>query len=303
MKYFTSILFLLILSCNDKENSLPNLSNFSYPLSIGNSWIYSFNISKSLSEPIVNEMGEIIHDGECNSFGVININISDFIEINNELQAYKMIYSIIEDVDSGENCINDQTFSYYINNSDEGLIYYAMEQTYTSEMYGLPLNNNINEQIINQLINGISQPIIFNLMNRNCIYYFEPPATAIEYPIQMNNHWIGLDDNTTQVLEVCENSSNYLNDGSIILNSLIDQIIDIDGNCFTVNESGNILPDLANDLLAQNTKTYCKNIGLINFSSNIDLGEQTSTDEFGNNNGTISISQIIEWELIDYTLY
>ena len=77
------------------------------------------------------------------------------------------------------------------------------------------------------------------------------------------------------------------------------EVIDINTECFTVNEFGNLIPDLAGDLYTENIKTYCLDIGLTNFQAIIDLGEQTAVDEFGNPGGTYGSSIQIEFELIE----
>ena len=288
MKKILSLIFLLILSCDNSNDTY--IENFTYPLALGNSWTYLLNIEQTHTPTYT-----------CTSSAIVTIIISDIVELNNGLQTYEMTYTVIENEETGENCINDYEIKYYINNTDEGLIYYAINHPYSNELDGLPkISDSTKSQISGQLINPISS-FYFNFLNRDCIYYLEPPAIAIAYPVKLNNTWIGIDNNLTNIYEECANSSVPLE--GVPLNSFVDQIIDTNADCFTVIESGNVLPALASDQYTENTKTYCLNIGLTNFIAITDFGDQTATDSSGNFLYTINNSRTIELALIEHTIY
>jgi hypothetical protein len=234
----------------------------------------------------------------------MTITILNKVELNNGIETYEMNYNLEQEQDSPNNCFQNSNRTYYVNNTSEGFIYYAMDEGYwTNESSGLPMNqNNINMQIIEQVINPIN-PIYSNLINRDCIYHIEPPAKGIEYPIELNNTWIGINNNETAIYEECDNESGYLADYTTNFNDLMDVVVDINTECFTVNEYGNLLPDLASDIYTENSKTYCMNIGLTNFEADINLGEQSYTDEFGNSVGSFHSYTQIEFELIEHVLY
>ena len=185
MKTLVKILCLCLfwVSCDEEDSS--SFENFSYPLNIGNIWIYEGDfIVESHFDSL-----SVLYMTSLDSIIVDSMYVDTLISQNNIYRLKNINTSMV----NGEEVENDFNWGYdYFSNLPNGLTYLG----YSNPGGG---GNNQPWSNLNDLVyrfNNIyfSESELLGYINRITFnsredYWEEPPLVSIKYPIYLNDQW------------------------------------------------------------------------------------------------------------------
>jgi len=269
MKNLITILCLCLFWFSCEEDNNDNSLEYTYPISLGNTWIYE---------------GSIIHEPLDSTFCFENVSILDTIIIDSLYNDIDNIYRF--KTSTTEMSLNDSIFSsssgyQYFSNSNNGLYYHG------SEGGGGLVNPWSESSQISYKINDHSftrKQLIDFFINRNECWE-DPPLLSIKYPIIENEQW------------TWREFSNSCDTDSEPIPFKMDKLVtDINSNTFTIQVLYDLNEDSEWDESITVYKTFSSN-GMTEYRVELDSLQCTSQDGTSFFNNVIFNHTLINYQI------
>ena len=172
-KIFTiSFVSLFIFSCDEDNPISNNFEDYSYPLDLGNFWVYQGDyVIESYSDSL---------DNYFSSYGIIDTILVDSIYSQGD-SLYNNIYRLKTINSTDPSSIGYQ----YMSNNDNGFYHHGYENPNTTI---LPMTSS-NKFKLKGYSFSLDELINFMTYGNRDIIWEDYPLFSIEYPIENNNQW------------------------------------------------------------------------------------------------------------------